>query len=210
MRIGIVAQEQDEDSFGVRKDYLSLIEYIGGTPLMIYPTDIETFWKAYPIDGLILPGGSDLNTFRYNKIPGLWNYRPNNFLEHFDTQILPNVVDKRIPIFGICRGLQTLNVFFGGTLNQHIPWHPMSTYDSHLVHEVTVGIPGDKLHDQKVNSSHHQCIDRLAPNFSVIARSRDGVIEGIYHKNLPIAAVQWHPERIYDNFSLKVINTIFS
>jgi putative glutamine amidotransferase len=208
MRIGVVAQ-QHEDIFGIHQDYLSLVEEFG-TPVPIFPVAKEDFWNVYGIDGLLLPGGADINPKRYGAWFSFMSYRPNPFLEIFDTEILPEIVNARLPIFGICRGLQTLNVHFGGTLHQHLRHHPHSATKQHLVHEVTITyIDGDPW-KTSVNSSHHQAINTLAPGLFSLAKSYDGLVEAIAHKDLPIRAVQWHPERIFDKFSLGLMHELFT
>ncbi len=113
IKIGIVAQDQPESKFGVNTNYLNFI-YKLGRPIVIFPESYDDFKEIYNIDALLLPGGADVDSRRYANIPMLGNYSPNIWLEHFDNEILPNLLGK-MPIFGICRGLQTLNVIFGGT-----------------------------------------------------------------------------------------------
>lgn len=205
MRIGIVPQEHGE-IFGVHVDYLNLIEEFG-TPVILPMLEWEDFLDTVEIDGLVLPGGSDVNPRRYGDLFSFMSYRPNSYLEFFDTVILPGLISKDFPIFGICRGLQTLNVHFGGTLHQHLWRHPHSKKKTDLVHKVTA----QKNVQFDVNSFHHQCIRKLAKGFSVEAvSSSDGIIEAISHNIYPIKAVQWHPERIYDNFSLDIMKELFS
>lgn len=106
------------------------------------------------------------------------------------------------PILGICRGIQVINVAFGGTLIQDLPnavehQHNEATGDQ--VHQVTAPA-GSFLHELygerfSVNSSHHQAIDRLAPGFAVAARCTDGTVEAIAWPEKAIYATQFHPER---------------
>ncbi len=206
MKIGIVPQENGE-YFGVHQDYMALVERFG-TPVIISPVYKEDFWVTYQIDALLLPGGSDVNPHRYGHIPHPYAYRPNIFLEHFDEEILPLIIAEKLPIFGVCRGLQTLNVHFGGTLWQHMWRHPYSTSKTDLVHEVFYG-KGEK--DKfRVNSFHHQCIWKLGSGLKELLLSKDNVIEAICHETLPIGAVQYHPERSMDDWTLKFMTEIFS
>lgn len=202
MRIGIPAQEHDE-IFGVHRDYLNLIEEFG-TPVVISPIDGKDFWETYGIDGLVLPGGSDVNPRRYGALTSFMSYRPNQFLEYFDIEILPQIIQAGLPVFGICRGLQTLNVVFGGTLWQHLWKHPTSSHKTHLVHKVS-----GKSGTFSVNSFHHQCIWKLAGELNSLLVSEDNVVEAISHQYHPISAVQWHPERIRDDFSLNLMQELF-
>ena len=108
------------------------------------------------------------------------------------------------PVFGICRGSQLLNVYFGGTLHQHMfntVLHRSGT-DIDREHEVEA-VPNsviEQLYGKRfvVNSVHHQAIKTLGTDLTVTHRSDDGIIEGFQHNSLPIFAVQWHPERLVD------------
>lgn len=210
MRVGIPAQDQPNETFGVNVSYLTLIEEVGGTPVIIYPIDWERFLDTYAIDGLLLPGGADVSPRNYNHLPSPWTQKSSPFLEHFDFEILPGLISTDFPIFGICRGLQTLNVQFGGSLWQHLWNHPYSKSKDDLVHEVLLLDWEGNEWKQKVNSFHHQCIWKLGNNLEVIAKAPDNTIEAIIHETLPIAAVQWHPERIRDEFSLNLMKSLFS
>lgn len=208
MHIGIVAQEQDSDTFGVHRDYLSLIAEFG-TPVIISPTsNLEEFHDIYSLEGLVLPGGSDVAASRYGAWTHFKAYRPNPYLEHFDTEILPYFIRAGMPIFGICRGLQTLNVLFGGSLYQHLWRHPYSKEKTDLVHRIYPTNGGKEI--QQVNSFHHQSIKNLGKSLEVLAVAEDGTIEAIRHTNYPIFAVQWHPERIHDEFSLNLMRKLFA
>lgn len=209
-RIGIVAQEQDGNVFGVNNDYLSLIAEFG-TPVILSPMDKELFFQTYKLDGLVLPGGSDVDPKRYNAWTHFKAYRPNSFLEWFDTQILPELISEDFPIFGICRGLQTLNVYFGGSLYQHLWRHPYSSHGKDFVHKTSVKFTEDgKTYVMKTNSFHHQAIKNLGKGLVVLGEAEDKTIEAISHKELPIKAVQWHPERQMDEFSLSLMKELFS
>lgn len=205
MRIGIVAQEHGE-IFGVHQDYLTLVERFG-TPIILPPMDWKTFVKTVNIDGLLLPGGSDVDSKRYSIIPSFLSYRPNQYLEYFDTEILPNLIGPNFPIFGICRGLQTLNVVLGGTLFQHLWRHPQSKHKTDLVHEIKFSASNKIV---RVNSFHHQCVRFLAKSLIAVAKSPDGIVEAAEHEEYPIVGVQWHPERIHDEWSLGVMEKLFS
>ena len=134
--------------------------------------------------------------------------------------MLQKYIDAKIPIFGICRGLQTLNVHFGGTLDQHIDTKTSETR-SELVHDafqLKHIVPGEQSSVTKfrVNSLHHQAIGRLGDDLEIMltdklpTKNNDFIVEGIRHKSLPIYGVQYHPEEIYDEYSLKVIQYLIS
>ncbi len=213
IRIGVPAQNHD-DKFGVNVNYLEFISQFGH-PIVILPCKPEEFTKLYSIDALLLPGGADIDSRKYSLVPAFANYAPNIYLEHFDNHILPLLVGN-IPIFGICRGLQSLNVFFGGTL-QNLIWHPYSNSETHEAHKIVVYNNGMRPHDFNdkktpkvgVNSFHHQAIDIIAKNFQIEAESEyGGVIEAISDYKKKIFAVQWHPERLLDTYSIKAFKSI--
>ena len=107
------------------------------------------------------------------------------------------------PVLGICHGLQVLNVYFGGTLRQHIEGH--SQIDGHdRLHPVCAeGGLLRTLYGPRfvVNSAHHQAVDTLGTGLEVLARANDGTVEAVGHKYLPVFAVQWHPERLCGAFA---------
>lgn len=129
---------------------------------------------------LLLPGGVDIA----DRLP------PE------EERVIAAFTAAEKPILGICRGLQALNVFFGGTLYAYIPDHQSPEGD--IVHATrAVGeLAGLVGTEPLVNSNHHQAVHRLGAGLSVRQWAGDGVIEGICHTALPILAVQWHPERL--------------
>ena len=148
-------------------------------------------------DGLLLPGGGDLEPWRYGqKNTHSRNLEPDRdaaewiLLEHFST--------LRKPILGICRGLQTINVFFGGTLFQDIPGHSAAGQIDRLHRVKTISSPLLPLCGEScvVNSAHHQAIDRPGSGLQIVQWTPDGTAEALCHQTLPVWAVQWHPERL--------------
>jgi putative glutamine amidotransferase len=171
--------------------------------------DVELADYAQWLDGLVLEGGSDVWPGSYGEQPLHERWSGDAVRDGYERELLEAFMALGKPVFGVCRGLQLMNVAFGGTLWQDIPTQQpqarahrdASLYDQ-LFHEVEI-LPGSDLAAvlggqtrAKVNSVHHQAIKTLAPGFVVEARSPDdGVIEAIRRPGGSyLAAVQWHPE----------------
>ena len=146
---------------------------------------------------LLLPGGGDLEPWRYGQEnTASCHLEPERdsvefaLLEHFSA--------CRKPVLGICRGLQTINVFFGGTLLQDIPGHSTVNGIDRLHHVKTARSPLQAICGERciVNSAHHQAVDRLGNTLEVLQWAPDETIEALRHRTLPIWAFQWHPERL--------------
>ncbi len=168
--------------------------------------------KINEVDGLILSGGGDVH-------PGLYGREDqmdlveevNEMRDSFEFEVIEQALERELPILGICRGMQIMNVFLGGTLIVDLP---SDGYENHVERETF-----DNRHDleivpnsllgaiagnggRKVNSIHHQAVDRLGKGLMVSSKSNDGVIESlewILKDRMPfLLLVQWHPERMED------------
>ena len=153
-------------------------------------------------DALLLPGGGDITpAFFGQKNQGSKNIDIE--LDITQMQALDLFVKWKRPVFGICKGVQVINVFFGGTIipdlpqaRQHAWIEKDQVHSSHAVPEsVLFTLYGEHFN---INSAHHQGIGTLGHDLTVIQTSDDNVIEGIIHNTLPIIGVQWHPERLFD------------
>lgn len=221
LRIGVTAgfiYPDPQRSFFSKKslsflenDTAALIARNGFLPILI-PDVPRKLLQDYleNIDGLVLQGGSDVSPESYGadyldreRWPG------DRYRDEFEFQLLDCAMEARIPIFGVCRGIQILNAYFGGTLYQDIPTETQSPvthanrpiYDQNF-HEVEFSDDA-YLRDfyrkrEKVISIHHQAVKKVAPPFRVEARAvGDDLVEAISWREMQehyILAVQWHPE----------------
>lgn len=194
--IGIVSRNYDinhKQILGIYHRYISYFEYLDFKVLLITKNNIDVVFSL--INSLALIGGGDINPLLYNKELPI-DY--NEDLDSLEYRAIKLAINKKIPIFGICRGLQILNVYFGGTLKE-IP-------SSHLgMHYI---INSEEI-TKYTNSFHHQCIDKLANNFKCLAKSEDFVIEEIIDKKRMILAVEYHPEINYDYEPLQKFIKLF-
>lgn len=213
--IGVIAHRIHQDKDGSRPidgqvgDYCRSLALAGGAPVLI-PLELDE--RAYQViyerlDGLLFPGGVDV-------APHLYGQEPHPQLGHVDaaldrTELLLArlALAGCIPVLGICRGIQLLNVAAGGSLYQDIPAQipqalPHACPFTSPAHRVDVE-PQTRLADALdasscwTNSRHHQAIKDAAPGFRVVAHASDGLIEGIEIPDAPFfIAVQWHPENM--------------
>lgn len=150
-------------------------------------------------DALLLPGGGDLEPWRY----GQENAASRNLEPERDAaelRLLRDFTAAGKPVLGVCRGLQVINVFFGGTLAQDVPGHGTLAGADRLHGVRTAPSPLRALWGEAltVNSAHHQAADRLGGGLRAVQWAEDGVVEALCHQRLPVWAVQWHPERLGD------------
>ena len=172
--------------------YTALVAQAGGIPRLC-----RTLPEAAACEGLLLPGGGDLEPWRY----GQENTASRNLEPERDAAelaLMEYFTTLRRPVLGICRGLQTVNVFFGGTLCQDISEHGACDGVDRRHRVRTATSPLQELCGETcvVNSAHHQAADRLGAGLQAIQWTDDGVIEALCHRTLPVWAVQWHPERL--------------
>lgn len=207
----------------LHRDYTDAVSAAGGIPLMIPLTAAAQSIRsvAERLDGILLAGSnSDVEPSLYNA-PRLEACGPIQPLrDQMDFFLLETAVRRRIPVLGICYGMQSLNVFFGGSLIQDIPavidtpvQHSKGQSQSPPVHKIAID-SGSMLEpiagglDAMVNSTHHQAVERPGEGLNVIAYAPDGVIESVFgtSQNPWILGIQWHPETSFagDVFSRKI------
>lgn len=199
--------------YALRRCYSQMVEKAGGVPVMLsYDGQISEYLDL--IDGLVIPGGDeDVNPKFYGQKIISDKVKINDERASFELDLAREAMKRDMPIFGICNGMQVINVVCGGTLIQHIPDHHKSsinheqpkpkdvpTHDITIKENTLVASLSASL-DERVNSTHHQALDELGDGLIVSARAPDGIIEAIEStKHKFVVAVQWHAE--YHNIDL--------
>lgn len=188
--------------------YPAAIERAGGLPLILpYSADQSLLNSMMErMDGLLLPGGIDLDPGCYHEKPAAGLEAVNHDLDIFQLHLFDVCLKGRKPVLGICRGCQLINTALGGSLFQDIDtaWqtpalrHRGPDYDTE--HPVSIE-PGSRLFglfgaEMVVNSRHHQAIKTIGKDLRITAVAPDAVVEAAEHCSLPIHLVQWHPERM--------------
>jgi putative glutamine amidotransferase len=205
--------------------YMQAVARAGGLPVII-PTGLsKEDIAALPsrLDGLLLSGGGDISPDLFNGRPHYKVYDVDIDRDEMEISLAKLAADKAWPFLGICRGVQVLNVAFGGTLYTDIADQRLNAFkhDYHneardyAAHEVSIE-PGSRLervmggtHFQ-VNSLHHQGIENLAPAFCPTGYASDGLVEGIELEGHPFGiGVQWHPEWLSESLPMQALFRAF-
>lgn len=189
-----IAIPENEERF---QNYANALRHLDANPIFIN----EEF-NVNDFDGLLVPGGVDVNPKLYHQ-ENNGSEDINDELDHMQMIVLDKFVKAKKPILGICRGHQIINVYFNGTLIQDLENANEHKRVQEGVDNInTVEVDDDsflyEIYKNKsiiTNSSHHQAVDKLGDGLKVCARCKD-VIEALYHTSLPIYTVQFHPERM--------------
>lgn len=222
--IGITTFCKQEEVKNSRKynklncNYIDGIAETGGQPLLI--PELNNLKKAKPyidlLDGIIFSGGKDISPALYGEKP-ISAVDSNLNRDKWEIKLLELALEKGIPVLGICRGMQLINIVLRGTLYQDI----VEQYNKELIHlaksdeegleyvQHKIKIePDTKLsrflctRELEVNSYHHQAVKELGENLQVSARSEGGIIEAIESENEEfLLGVQWHPEDLLEKYS---------
>lgn len=216
----------------LKHQYPPAIVRAGGIPILIpYCNDPSTV--ADTIEGLLIPGGGDIDPSYYSGkavfmkgeggisgkaegcgrdgavvMPEVQLHTVPRERTDFEISLLRAMMKLKKPVFGICYGMQLINVAFGGSLYQDIACQFTTTIDHKKGSHRILG-EGETLQGEfTVNSSHHQAVKGLGEGLSVSAFSEDGIVEAIRLPNYPfLTGVQWHPERSEDGLSLMLFST---
>jgi putative glutamine amidotransferase len=199
---------QTEMTLGL--SYMRAVELAGGLPVALTPLTMEKIDSLLDhLSGLLLTGGPDLDPSCYGAARHAELGPTDPVVDAFELELCRNAYRRAMPILGICRGMQVLNVARRGTLHQHVPdshpgavEHRQSQSGAHTTHEVRVS-PDSSLAQTtgggpvKVNSFHHQAIDRLGLDLRPVAWAKDGLIEAVEGKGQRfLMGVQWHAETL--------------
>ncbi len=201
-----------EEVVSVSHTYIQAVEQAGGLPVPIPFSNDTTVLQAQidRVDALVMIGGEDFDPWLYGEEPHPMLGTVHMERDRYDLYLIRCALRKGIPLLGICRGLQGLNVVEGGSLYQDLP----STYPNPCIrhrqgaerqfgsHTVRIA-PDSRLHaivgldSLRVNSFHHQAVRQAAPGYRIVASSPDGVIEALEKEGKHwIIGVQWHPEAL--------------
>ena len=197
-----------EDYTRINNNYPKAIAAAGGVPIILpLISDIDILINQLSIcDGLLLPGGVDVNPLSYKELPRPLLGSCNELVDWYHINLAQKALELNKPILGICRGCQVINVAFGGTLYQDVSYatdspimHKQESHLSEKCHSIYIeenSIVSEVFGNSYiVNSGHHQAVKEVAPNFRNTAVSPDGIIEAIEMINKPfVIGIQWHPE----------------
>ncbi|MGE3172006.1 MAG: gamma-glutamyl-gamma-aminobutyrate hydrolase family protein [Planctomycetota bacterium] len=206
-RIGLVTYGRDERQwFGLPAAYVDAVRRAGGTPLLLPPGEGDLAGWLAAVDAVVLTGGGDMAPDTWGGVAHAENYKVDRDRDADELTLARRAVETSLPTLAICRGMQVLNVAFGGDLVAHVPDafgdavphrsaektpipHPVAVAaDSRLARALGTTAP-------TVASWHHQAVHRIAAGFRATAHAPDGLVEAIERDGDGfLLAVQWHPE----------------
>lgn len=200
----------EQPSVFLYTSYISVLEAMGLAPVLLTPAHSQAAIRSIlsSCRGLVLTGGEDVDPARYGEKPSPALGSVLKERDEMEYHAIEAAVERDLPILAICRGIQVLNVYLGGTLYQDLateqpgdvaheqptPWsaksHTVRIEEDSMLREI-VG-----CHTISINSFHHQALKNVAPSLRVVARADDGLIEAVESRNNGwMLGVQWHPER---------------
>lgn len=213
MKIAITMRRVDNNTYSETRDALSRewMKYMARImpkviliPVLNDSNAVLDFMKNLDVDGVILSGGNDWGS--------------DSKRDKTETKLFKYAFKKKLPILGVCRGFQVINLLMGGKLGKDIKKISGENHDG-LVHDIHIEEKSpfkkiakkDKL---EINSYHNQGFwaQNLSPKLKAFALSPKGVVEGFYHLSMPIIGIQWHPERKNPSadFDKKLILNLFA
>jgi len=218
--IGITTDFKDKHN-SIEEAYSKAVAGYGGLPVLIPTVENHTDYLRTiidRIDGLLIPGSRDMDPKHYNEGPHPKLNPMNKERTAAEYIVLESALEKKIPVLGICGGMQFINVFFGGSLHQDI----QDLVENPLIHEKGTVHPvkiseGSKLlrivgkSEFSVKSYHHQAVNKVGKGLTVNANSTpDNIVEGLESEEHSLLAVQWHPELEDSDVSKKIFESFIS
>jgi len=202
-----ITMDMEGEYYRIRTDYSAAITKVGGMPIFLSPLE-DVVSYAEVIYALLIPGGRDINpSYYYEEMLPQVKPVPHERSD-FEISLLQAVMKLNKPVFGICYGMQLINVASGGTLFQDIDSQLSSDIDHRNgYHKIAIQENRFlKKGEFSVNSTHHQAVKKLGIGLAGFAFSSDNLIEAFYARDYPfLVGVQWHPERLLeDNLSLEL------
>jgi len=208
----ITSAAGDSHAHTLERTYFDAVVRAGGIPMLLGPVPQQAVATVLDrVDGLVITGGGDIEPHRYGGVANDDLYDMSSARDEFEIELAHEAALRQFPTLAVCRGLQLLNVAFGGTLIEDIPTEVGTAhratgplvYAGHQHVRLTPGcrvaevVGSDNL---MVNTIHHQSVRDLAPGFTAVGWADDGIIEAIQHDDpeWPLLAVQWHPEYLSD------------
>ncbi|MER5566607.1 gamma-glutamyl-gamma-aminobutyrate hydrolase family protein [Streptomyces goshikiensis] len=210
--IGISTYVEESTRFGVwdlpaalaPAGYHELVQAAGGAAVLLPPDEPGRAAEVLSrVDGLVIAGGPDVDPVHYGAARDPRTGAAAAVRDHWELALINAALEARMPLLGICRGMQALNVALGGTLHQHIDGH-VDTPGVMSWHPVRP-VPGTRYarlvpEEAQVPTYHHQAVDRVGRDLVVSAHALDGTVEAVELPDLDrwVLGVQWHPERDKD------------
>lgn len=196
----------DVEAAVLYRGYLDCVVKAGGNPVMLPPVGTWTAESIAFLDGLVIAGGADIDPAAYGADKHEMTGEPRRDRDDAEFALVEAALKLDLPVLGVCRGMQVLNVALGGTLHQHIEGHnPAPGVFEHT----TIEVVGDsRLHDvlgdaTTVQCHHHQSLDRVADGLRVTAEAPDGTVEAVELEGAPfVVGVQSHPEQDTEDLRL--------
>ena len=203
----------------INRNYAEAVKMAGAVPFIAPYTELEGVSELVAMaDAVILTGGHDVNPLVYGEelqkgIQGISNER-----DAFDLKLIEETIKANKPMLGICRGMQLINAYLGGTLYQdiykanvakleHVSFDTLSVGAHHItIREQSFLHRATGLKKMLVNTEHHQAVKDIAEGFKVTAKSSDGIVEAMEDVHRKIYLVQFHPEAMAVNNNGEAIN----
>lgn len=217
---------QNPQVYGLNQAYAQAVSRAGGNPILVARPDDNTLVEMLSIaDGILLAGGHDVDPSTYGEEKGEHTCNVDQDRDRVEMLLTRLAQEKNIPLLGICRGMQIMNITFGGSLYQHIAADLARalSHDMHeghkrnfLAHEVVLtanSLLGNIVGTERIatNSLHHQGIKVLSDKLVASGHTSDGLVESVELREHPFCiGVQWHPEELHDEPSQRLFNAFIA